>query len=82
MSAEPERVNTRLSQQDLEELVADLPDEHLAHLVLAAVRALKRRLAQSSRGRGHTKSRANPLERAARRLAEELRSEAAGEYDE
>jgi hypothetical protein len=82
MSAKAERLGTRVSQPELDELVADLPDEQLAHLVLAAVRALKRRLTRNTRGLGRAKGRAGPLERAARQLAEELRGEMAGEYDE
>lgn len=60
----------RLSPSELNELVAALPDDALAHLVIATARQLRRRLARSS-GRGG-KSRAASLERAARQLIAEL----------
>lgn len=60
----------RLSPADLDELAAALPDDALAHLVLVAVRQLRRRLARAS-GRGG-KGRGSALERAARQVAAEL----------
>jgi len=62
---------SRLSPPELDELAAALPDDALAHLTLAAVRQLRRRLARSgSRG---ARSRASAaLERTARQLADEL----------
>ena len=52
------------------ELVAGLPDDVLAHLVIATVRQLRRRLARS-RGRGG-KGRTSALERSAQQLIAEL----------
>ena len=60
----------RLSPSELNELVAALPDDALAHLVIATVRHLRRRLARSG-GRGG-KDRTSTLERAARQLIAEL----------
>ncbi len=60
----------RLSPAELNELVAALPDEALAHLVVATARQLRRRLARSG-GRGG-KGRASALERSARQLIAEL----------
>ncbi len=65
---------TRLSPAELEELAATLSDDALAHLVVAAVRQLRRRLA---RGGGRTGRRPSPaLDRAARQLAAELGGQA------
>jgi len=60
----------RLSPTELNELVAALPDDALAHLIVATVRQLRRRLARSG-GRGG-KSRTSALERSARQLIAEL----------
>lgn len=69
----------RLSPAELNELVAALPDESLAHLVIAAFRQLRRRLARGG-GRGG-KGRASALERSARQLIAELR-EGGGDDDD
>lgn len=63
-----------LSPAELSQLVAALPDPALAHLVIATVRQLRRRLARTSR---HTDTRSvrSPLERAAYQLIEELREQ-------
>ena len=60
----------RLSRIEWNELVAGLPDDVLAHLVIATVRQLRRRLARS-RGRGG-KGRTSALERSAQQLIAEL----------
>jgi hypothetical protein len=70
----------RATPSELDQLVAALPDEGLAHLALASVRALRRRLARTgasgTRGR---KGLAGALERAARQLAAELGGMATGD---
>jgi hypothetical protein len=77
-----EELVARLSQRELEGLAAGLDDEQLASLVLGSVRALKRRLARSVRGPRGARSRgAGALERAARRLVEELREETEADHD-
>ncbi len=68
----------RLSRTEWNELVATLPDDALAHLVIATVRQLRRRLARSY-GRGG-KSRASALERSAQQLITELSGQ--GENDD
>jgi hypothetical protein len=60
----------RLSQAELTELAAGLPDNALAHLVIVAVRELRHRLARIHRHAG--KRRSSALERAAGQLAAEL----------
>lgn len=60
----------RLSPTELNGLVAALPDDALAHLVIATVRQLRRRLVRSG-GRGG-KGRTSALERSARQLIAEL----------
>jgi len=60
----------RLSRTEWNELVATLPDDALAHLVVATVRQLRRRLARS-RGRSGN-GRASTLERSAQQLIAEL----------
>jgi len=60
----------RLSRTEWNELVATLPDDALAHLVIATARQLRRRLARS-RGQGG-KGRASALERSAQQLIVEL----------
>jgi hypothetical protein len=60
----------RLSQAELTELAAGLPDNALAHLVIVAVRELRHRLARIHRHAG--KRRSSTLERAAGQLAAEL----------
>src|ERR1700712_479288 len=55
-----------LSQAELTELVAGLPDNALAHLVIVAVRELRHRLARINRHAG--KRRSSALERAAGQL--------------
>ena len=57
---------TRLSRAEWNELVAGLPDDALAQLVIATVRQLRRRLARSGKGRAST------LERSAQQLIAEL----------
>ena len=68
-------IAARLSRSELNALVASLPDEALGHLVLAAVRQLRRRLARagrvSLRGRGDA-GRTSVLERSAQQLIAEL----------
>ncbi|MBV9749417.1 MAG: hypothetical protein JO157_11440 [Acetobacteraceae bacterium] len=64
----------RLSPAEIDELAAALPDDALAHLILAAVRQLRRRLARSGRRGGG--GRASALERAARQLVTELGEQA------
>jgi len=59
-----------LSRTEWNELVAELPDDVLAHLVIATVRQLRRRLARS-RGRSG-KGRTSALERSAQQLIAEL----------
>jgi len=56
----------RLSPTEWNELVATLPDDALAHLVIATVRQLRRRLARSRGQSG--KGRASALERSAQQL--------------
>lgn len=70
---EPSAVDlaARLDMPELDELVATVPDDALAHLTLAAVRQLRRRLARST-GRKGGKGRASALERAGQQLAAEL----------
>ncbi|HJS87464.1 MAG TPA: hypothetical protein VJ779_18580 [Acetobacteraceae bacterium] len=74
-SAEPDIdvLAARLSAAELNEFAAALPDDSLAHLMLAGVRQLRRRLARAA-GRGSRSSRkgTSVLERAARQLAAEL----------
>jgi len=60
----------RLSRTEWNELIATLPDDALAHLVIATVRQLRRRLARS-RGRS-SNGRASALERSAQQLIVEL----------
>jgi len=60
----------RLCRAEMAELAAALSDEALAHLVIAAVRQLRRRLARSN-GRGG-RVRAPALERAVQQLVGEL----------
>lgn len=60
----------RLSRTEWNELVAGLPDDVLAHLVIATVRQLRRRLVRS---RGHNgKGSISALERSAQQLIAEL----------
>jgi hypothetical protein len=68
----------RLSRTEWNELAAGLPDDVLAHLVIATVRQLRRRLA---RGRGRSgKGRIPVLERSAQQLIAELGGQ--GENDD
>lgn len=67
----------RLSHTEWNELVAGLPDEDLAHLVVATVRQLRRRLARS-RGRSG-KGRTSALERSAHQLIAELGGQGEGD---
>lgn len=67
----------RLSHTEWNELVARLPDEDLAHLVVATVRQLRRRLARS-RGRSG-KGRTSALERSAHQLIAELGGQGEGD---
>ena len=68
----------RLSRTEWNELVAALPDDALAHLVIATVRQLRRRLARSHGWGG--KGRASALERSAQQLIAELSGQ--GENDD
>ena len=68
----------RLSRTEWNKLVAALPDDALAHLVVATARQLRRRLARS-RGRDG-KGRASALERSAQQLIDELGGQ--GENDD
>ena len=67
----------RLSRTEWNELVAGLPDDDLAHLVIATVRQLRRRLA-CSRGRSG-KGRTSALERSAHQLIAELGGQGEGD---
>ncbi len=71
--ANMDELATRLSPAELDELAATLPDGALAHLILATMRQLRRRLARSGGHRG-SRSRASALERAAQQLAAEFGS--------
>lgn len=62
----------RVSPAELDELAAALPDDALAHFVLAAVRQLRRRLARAGGRSGGGKGHGSVLERTARQLAAEL----------
>ncbi len=68
----------RLSRTEWNELVATLPDDALAHLVIATVRQLRRRLARirGRNGKGSTSA----LERSAQQLIAELSGQ--GENDD
>jgi hypothetical protein len=66
-----------LSQAELTEFAAGLPDNALAHLVIVAVRELRHRLARIHRHAG--KRRSSTLERAAGQLAAELGGEGRNE---
>lgn len=77
-TAEPESVASfaeRVGQADLDELVATLPDEALAHLALESARQLKRRIGRTG-GRRLGKRRLNFLERAGQDLAREWATKA------
>ena len=71
-------VAARLSRIEWNELVAALPDDALAHLVIATARQLRRRLARSRgrSGKGHTSA----LERSAQQLIVDLGGQ--GENDD
>jgi len=66
-------VAARLSRIEWNDLVAALPNDALAHLVIATARQLRRRLARS-RGRGG-KGHTSTLERSAQQLIVELGGE-------
>ncbi len=70
----------RGTPSELDELIRALPDSGLAHLAVASVRALRRRLAKpgATGGRGR-KGRAGALERAAHQLAAEIGGTAGGD---
>ena len=70
----------RATPSELDELIRALPDDGFAHLAVASVRALRRRLAKpaASGGRGR-KGRAGALERAAHKIAAELGGSASGD---
>jgi len=68
--ADPVALAASLCRAEMAELAAALSDEALAHLVIAAVRQLRRRLARSDGRRGRV--RAPALERAVRQLMAEL----------
>ena len=63
-------VAARLSPAELKELVAALPDDALACLIIATARQLRRRLVRSGGPGGSTRD--SVLERAARQLIAEL----------
>ena len=69
----------RLSRTEWNELVAALPDEALAHLVVATARQRRRRRARGG-GRG-AKGCAPALERSARQLIAELGGQGYGDDD-
>src|SRR4051794_25461861 len=73
-----EEVAARLTPVELDDLVRALSDEKLAHLVMAATRDLKRRLARggSQRRSQSAKGGASDLERAIRLVANEFREAA------
>jgi len=73
-----EALAARLSPAELNELAAALPDDVLAHLVIATVRQLRRRLARSGSRSGNGRTPA--LERSARQLIAELSGQ--GEDDD
>jgi len=73
-----EALAARLSPTELNELAAALPDDVLAHLVIATVRQLRRRLARSGSRSGNGRTPA--LERSARQLIAELSGQ--GEDDD
>jgi hypothetical protein len=65
---------------ELDELIRALTDAGLAHLAVASVRALRRRLAKPAAGSGRgRKGRAGALERAGHQLAAELGGSASGD---
>ena len=70
----------RATPSELDEMMRALTDNGLAHLAVASVRALRRRLARpgASGGRGR-KGRAGALERAAHQIAAELGGSASGD---
>lgn len=71
---EPDSLDTlaaRLTPAELSELVTALPDHALAHLVIATIRQLRRRLTRIN-GRAGKGGASSPLERAARQLIAEL----------
>ncbi len=70
----------RATPSELDELIRALPDDGLAHLAVASVRALRRRLAKPAAGGGRGgKGRAGALERAAHQIAAELGGSACGD---
>jgi len=73
-----EALAARLSPAELNELAAALTDDVLAHLVIATVRQLRRRLARSGSRGGNGRTPA--LERSARQLIAELSGQ--GEDDD
>lgn len=81
LPAEPgiDALAARLSAAELDELAVALPNDSLAHLALASVRQLRRRLARAGGQGRSSKVRASPLERAARQLAAELGSMRGGD---
>jgi hypothetical protein len=67
----------RLSRYELEDMVNELGDEELAHLVVRGFRVLKKRLARSGQGGGRRASNArrqSALNRALQEIATELSS--------
>jgi hypothetical protein len=69
----------RLSQAELNDFAAALPDPALAHLVIVAVREIRRRLGRISRHTG--KRRSSVLERATQELVAELGGQGGSEDD-
>jgi hypothetical protein len=67
----------RSNRYELEDMVNELGDEELAHLIARGVRILKKRLARVGQGSGRrvlNGSRQSPLDRALQEVASELSS--------
>lgn len=79
VEASMDALAARLSSGELDDLAAGLSDDALAHLALAAVRQLRRRLARGG-GRGSGRSRTSTLERTTRQIAAELGGIDGGDY--
>jgi hypothetical protein len=73
-----EEVAARLTPVELDDFVRALSDENLAHLVMAATRDLKRRLARSGiqRRSRPTRKGVSDLERVVQQVADEFREAA------
>lgn len=65
----------RASRHEIEDMVNELGDDELAHLIVRGVRTVRRRLTQGGQGAGHftrTGGRRSALDRALQELAAEL----------